>query len=46
MISSLGRSAKIGKIDIWQAFRLLIINPADFDLMGIFDKRPHINFLL
>ena len=35
MISSLGRSAKIGKIDIRQAFRLLIINPADFDLMGI-----------
>jgi hypothetical protein len=35
MISSLGRSAKIGKNDIRQAFRLLIINPADFDLMGI-----------
>jgi hypothetical protein len=46
MISSLGRSAKIGKIDIRQAFRLLIINPADFDLMDIFDKRSHLNFLL
>ena len=32
MIWSLGRSATIG---IRQAFRLLIINPADFDLMSI-----------
>lgn len=35
MISSLGKGAKIGKIDIRLAFRLLIINPADFDLIGI-----------
>ena len=34
-ISMLGSSAKIGKIDISQAFRLLIINPADFDLLGV-----------
>ena len=35
IISSLGRSAKNGNIDIRQAFRLLIINPSDCDLMGI-----------
>lgn len=35
MISSLGRSAELAKIDIRQAFRLLVVNPADFDLLGI-----------
>ena len=35
MISSLGKGAKIAKIDIRQAFRLLKINKADFDLLGI-----------
>lgn len=35
MISSLGRSALLAKVDISQAFRLLIINPKDFDLLGI-----------
>lgn len=35
MISELGRGAKLGKIDIRQAFRLLIVNPSDFDLLGI-----------
>lgn len=34
-ILSCGRSAKLGKIDISQAFRLIVINPADFDLLGI-----------
>lgn len=32
---SFGRSTKLGKIDISQAFRLILINPADFDLLGI-----------
>jgi hypothetical protein len=35
MISALGKGAELGKIDIQQAFRLLIVNPADFDLLGI-----------
>ena len=35
MISLLGKGALLGKIDISQAFRLLIVNPADFDLLGI-----------
>lgn len=35
MISALGPCAKLGKIDIRSAFRLLIVNPADFDLLGI-----------
>ena len=35
MISDLGKSAKIAKLDISQAFRLLIVNPAEFDLLGI-----------
>ncbi|VDI34321.1 Hypothetical predicted protein [Mytilus galloprovincialis] len=44
MIAALGERAKIGKIDIRQAFRLLIINPADFDLMGIkFQDKFYIN---
>jgi hypothetical protein len=36
MIYKLGCRAKIGKIDISQAFRLLIIHPSDFDLLGIY----------
>jgi len=44
MISSLGKSALIAKVDISQAFRLLIINPADFDLLGImFDNEYYID---
>jgi len=35
MIASQGKAAKIAKLDISQAFRLLIVNPADFDLLGI-----------
>jgi hypothetical protein len=35
MISELGKSGTIAKLDISQAFRLLIVNPADFDLLGI-----------
>ena len=35
MISSLEKGAELGKIDIKQAFRLLIVNPTDFDLLGI-----------
>jgi hypothetical protein len=33
--SALGQKALCAKMDICQAFRLLIINPADFDLLGI-----------
>jgi len=36
MIYKLGCRAKIGKIDISQAFRLLIVHPSDFDLLGIY----------
>jgi hypothetical protein len=43
MIFSLGRSTQLAKIDIRQAFRLLIVNPADFDLLGIkFDGKYYI----
>lgn len=35
MIYELGRGTKLGKIDIKSAFRLLVVNPADFDLLGI-----------
>jgi hypothetical protein len=31
----LGKGALLGKIDIKSAFRLLLINPADFDFLGI-----------
>ena len=34
-IYDVGRGANLGKIDIKSAFRLLIVNPADFDLLGI-----------
>jgi hypothetical protein len=44
MISSLGRSTQLEKIDIREAFRLLIVNPADFDLFGIkFDGKYYID---
>ena len=35
MLAELGKEAYIGKMDIKLAFRLLPINPADFDLLGI-----------
>ena len=35
MIQSLGRNCKIFKMDIKNAFRLLPINPNDFELLGI-----------
>ena len=35
MVSELGKGAELGKVDIHKAFRLLPINPADFDLLGI-----------
>ena len=34
-ICSLGQSAQLGKIDIRQGFRLLIVNPENVDLQGI-----------
>ena len=34
-IHDLGTRAHLAKMDIKSAFRLLVINPADFDLMGI-----------
>jgi len=44
MIASQGKAAKIAKLDISQAFRLLIVNPADFDLLGIkFDGKFYID---
>ena len=36
ILYDLGKGALLGKIDIKSAFRLLLINPADFDLLGIF----------
>lgn len=36
MVSKLGRSALCGKMDISQAFRLLLVHPGDFDLLGIY----------
>ena len=35
MISNLGPNAWVGKIDLKSAFRLLIVPPSDFDLLGI-----------
>ena len=35
MISELGKSGKIATLDISQPFRLLIVNPVNFDLLGI-----------
>jgi hypothetical protein len=32
----LGKGALCGKIDIKSAFRLLIVSPSDFDLVGIY----------
>lgn len=43
-ISSLERSTQLGKFHIRQVFRLLIVNPADFDLLGIkFDGKYYID---
>ena len=36
MVSALAKHALCGKIDISQAFRLLVVHPADFDLLGIY----------
>lgn len=36
MVYNLGPETLLGKIDIKSAFRLLIVNPADFDLLGIY----------
>jgi hypothetical protein len=44
IISGLGKSPELGKIDIRQAFRLIIINPPDFDLLGImFDGKYYVD---
>lgn len=44
MIANLGQSALIAKVDISQAFRLLPINPTDFDLLGIsFESKFYID---
>jgi hypothetical protein len=40
MISNLGKGALCGKIDIKSAFRLLIVSPSDFDLVGIYLIKP------
>ena len=34
MIFKLGKGALLGKMDIKSAFRLVPVNPADFDLLG------------
>ena len=38
MISELGKSGTIATRDICQAFRLLIVNPVNFDLLGIISE--------
>ena len=44
MISGLGKSQELGKINIRQAFRLIIINPSYFDLLGImFDDKYYVD---
>jgi hypothetical protein len=44
MISSVGKGTELARVDIRQAFRLLIVNPADFDLLGIqFDNKYYID---
>jgi len=44
MISSLGKGTELARVDIRQAFRLLIVNPADFDPLGIqFDNKYYID---
>ena len=35
-LHDIGKEDILGKIDIKSAYRLLLINPADFDLLGIF----------
>ena len=34
MVCKLGRGVKLGKTDIKSAFRLLLVNPSDFNLLG------------
>ena len=44
MVSGLGKSALCGKMDISQAFRLLVVHPGDFDLLAIyFDEHYYID---
>ena len=44
MISELGNNVLCAKMDISQAFRILLVHPADFDLLGIFfDGKYYIN---
>lgn len=44
MITALGSNVLCAKLDISQAFRLLVVHPADFDLLGIFfDEQYCIN---
>ena len=44
LISALGSNVFCAKMDISQAFRLLVVHPADFDLLGIFfDGKYYIN---
>ena len=44
MIYNCGKSAELANIDIKSAFKLLIVNPADFDLLGIkFDNMYYID---
>ena len=47
MVSRLGKGALLSKADIKSAFRLLPINPADFDLLGIkFDNGYYFDKML
>jgi hypothetical protein len=44
MISALGSNVLCAKMDINQAFHLLVVHPADFGLLGIFfDGKYYIN---
>ena len=44
MISALGSNVLCAKMDISQTFRLLMVHPVDFDLLGIFfDEKYYIN---
>ena len=46
MVSGLGKSALCGKMDISQAFRLLVVHPGDFDLLAIyFDEHYYIYYI-
>lgn len=43
MISSLGKGTELARVYIRQAFRLVIVNPADFDLGIQFDNKYYID---